>query len=111
MSNLTPMTLHDTVRQIRMQTTPPSDTDTQAHRYEETAGQYKLRSWHDGREISSAGPISEQPAWLRVIVDVGRIGSYMKRIPAPPPERIVWFDTDANGALISFTDFTGAPYV
>ena len=78
--------------------------DHKEYRYEERYGSYTLRCWCNGREVSYKGEMDTRPAWLTDIVNVAKVGGHMAIVKHPPPECIVWFETDANNKLESFKD-------
>ena len=76
------------------------------YRYEERGDEYNLRCWREGRETSWVGHISNRPEWLVSIINMAKIGGHMSIIKQPPPECIVWFETDANNNLESFKEMS-----
>lgn len=74
------------------------------YRYEERAGEYRLRCWVNGTENTAVGLIESQPAWLQAIVATSRVGGHMKYTNEPPPDCIVWFVTDAEHNLLRFLE-------
>lgn len=74
------------------------------YRYEERYGSYTLRCWCNGREVSYKGEMDTRPAWLTDIVNIAKVGGHMAIVKHPPPECIVWFETDASNKLESFKD-------
>lgn len=74
------------------------------YRYEERAGEYRLRCWVNGTEHTVVGLIESQPAWLQAIVATSRVGGHMKYTNEPPPDCIVWFVTDAEHNLLRFLE-------
>ena len=99
--------LADTIRQIGMEFGKLAKNleDLAEHRYEEYAGEYKLRTWYRGRERTQAGELGMRPEWLANIINVAIIGEHAKHAPEPPPNLIVWFRTNADDTLASFVDF------
>lgn len=76
------------------------------YRYEERFGQYLLKCWQDGNEVSWRGDSGEEPQWLKDILNVALVGGHLKRVSQPPPDAIVWFTTDLNNNLISFLELS-----
>jgi hypothetical protein len=74
------------------------------YRYEEKADEYFLKKWADGRETSSRGLLIDLPEWLVNIITIAKIGGHAKPIVQPPPNFIVWFNTDLDGNLIKFIE-------
>jgi len=102
--------LADSLRQMNMifSKVTKHHKDLAEHRYEEYAGEYKLRTWNNGHETSSEGLLETRPEWLVNIINISRIGAHAKQVSTPPPDIIVWFRTDSGGtALHSFVDFVG----
>lgn len=75
------------------------------HRYEETAGEYFLRSWTSKGEHSERGLLETRPDWLVSAVEVARVGGYIDHVPCPPPDYILWFYTDEKGNMAGPVDF------
>lgn len=88
--------------------TKSDPADLPEHRYEESAGEYKLRTWHNGRETTEAGMLHMRPEWLINVINIARIGDHAKLVHEPPPEIIVWFRTNPDTTLHSFVDFMNA---
>ena len=80
--------------------------DHQEYRYEERGDTYTLRCWCDGRETSAAGFKSERPEWLVNIINMAKVGGHMSSIKHPPPDCIVWFQTDPDNKLESFKEMS-----
>jgi len=76
------------------------------YRYESSAGEYRLKCWHDGKEHTDKGKVADQPEWLTSIVDVAKVAGHTKSPITPPPETILWFNTDANHTLTNFIELT-----
>lgn len=85
---------------------PPMGDDIYEFRYEAHGGEYKLKCWHDGREDTLHGAVTDQPEWLTGIVDVAKVAGNLKTTISPPPEAILWFHTDKNRTLIKFIELT-----
>lgn len=81
-------------------------TDEREYRYEERAGNYQLKCWHDGNETTDRGLLNQRPEWLVRIVDTAVLGGHLKRISQPPPDAVVWFTTDLNNNLNNFLELT-----
>lgn len=78
--------------------------DLREYRYECTDGSYRIKCWANGNEQSMQGLIHERPEWLVSIVDVARISGHLKCPISPPPQEILWFQTDRNNTLINFIE-------
>lgn len=72
------------------------------HRYEERGDRFTLQSWHKGHLETVRQRKDHAPSWLQRIVEVARVGGYIKKVESPPPDAILWFETDDNCELISF---------
>lgn len=112
MTNYNAIRMADSLRQMSFEWKTMSRTkqkthtdDLPEHRYEESVGEYKLRTWNNGRETTEAGLLHMRPEWLSTIINVARIGDHAKLVNEPPPEIIVWFRTNQDGTLHSFVDF------
>ena len=80
--------------------------DFKEYRYEERGDTYTLRCWCNGRETSSLGFKSDRPEWLVRIIDMAKVGGHMSLVRQPPPDCIVWFQTDANNNLEAFKEMS-----
>lgn len=49
------------------------------------------------------GPLGSQPDWLRLILDVAKVGGHLGTLPNGPPEVLIWFTMDHNYNLLEFT--------
>lgn len=86
--------------------------DSVDHRYEETAGTYRLTTWYYGAlhgTTNVTGLIEKRPSWLEDIVNVARIGGHIRDVAHSPPDQIVWFRTNPDHVLITFINFTDGP--
>jgi len=55
-----------------------------------------------GPALPSRGQHDTQPQWLRLILDVARVGGHIAPVPHPPPIMILWFVIDAACNLKRF---------
>jgi len=80
--------------------------DIYEHRYEERDGTYMLRTWGTPRARNSEKylPLADRPSWLVSIIDIARLGGHIILVPNPPPDVVLWFVTDKDGALIEFEE-------
>jgi hypothetical protein len=76
------------------------------YRYEERGDTFTLRCWCDGRETVTLGDKSARPDWLVRIIDIAKVGGHMSLVREPPPDCIVWFQTDANNNLQAFKEMS-----
>ena len=76
------------------------------YRYEQRGDTYLLRSWHQGNERTTRGPIETKPEWLTDILSTAQVGGHIRHIAEPPPEVILWFRTDEQHNLDSFIELT-----
>jgi hypothetical protein len=76
------------------------------YRYEERGDTYSLRCWCDGRETSTTGVIDDREDWLVRIIDIAKVGGHMSLVREPPPDCIVWFQTDADNNLQAFKEMS-----
>jgi hypothetical protein len=97
----------DAIRQIdNFYYKDPMNDELYEFRYESHYGEYKLKCWHDGKETTQHGAVDSQPEWLTGIVDVAKVAGHLKTPISPPPEVILWFNTDKNHTLINFIELT-----
>jgi hypothetical protein len=94
----------DRLRQMSLTLGYNKQDDMYECRYEERYGEYTLKTWRDGHEVSHRGYVDNLPEWLSVIRDVATVGGHLKRIAVPPPDNIVWFTTDDDKKLIDFVE-------
>lgn len=71
------------------------------HRYEETGGTYKLRTFETGNSMT--GRATSAPDWVRLIVTLAKLGNHVST-PPPPPDFIVWFTTDSKFNLTGYVN-------
>ena len=81
-------------------------TNEREYRYEERCGEYALKCWHAGNEVSWRGELDSRPDWLERILVTATVGGHLKRIHQPPPDAIVWFTTDLDNNLLTFLELT-----
>lgn len=81
-------------------------SDHREYRYEERGDTFTLRCWHEGRETATLGHESARPEWLVRIIDMAKVGGHMSIVRQPPPDCIVWFETDAENNLKSFKEMS-----
>jgi hypothetical protein len=74
------------------------------YRYEERSTEYALRCWCNGRETSSGGGLSTRPQWLVDIINLAKVGGHTAKVREPPPDCIVWFQTDTDNNLQAFKE-------
>lgn len=83
---------------------------TYQHRYTEGDGTFYHRSWRVAdtwmidAEVRS-GPIEDRPPWLTDIINVAKLSGNFMRPMHPPPDAIVWFETDEMYTLMRFQEF------
>jgi hypothetical protein len=81
-----------------------NDIDSREYRYESRDGTFKLKCWWNGKEDTLQGALYERPGWLVRVVDVARVAGHIKHPVSPPPEEIIWFQTDSNNTLTKFIE-------
>jgi hypothetical protein len=96
----------DSYRQWRNKWQHMTTPNEREYRYEERAGEYALKCWHEGNEASWRGELDSRPEWLNRILTTATVGGHLKRISQPPPDAIVWFTTDLNNNLLTFLELT-----
>lgn len=74
-----------------------------SHRYMERGNEYEIRTYKKSVETVGHGKLGEEPEWLKRILDVAYLGDHIQRVPNPPPDKIMWFITDPDLNLVSFT--------
>lgn len=94
--------IHNTIYAMDKQ---PVKTATTEHRYEQNGHSHMLRSWKDGRETArSWHSVAAMPGWITRILDIAKVGGHLTPVKFPPPSAILWFYTDDDNNLVSFTD-------
>lgn len=104
---LTPMGNADCLRQFKLtmggQIHLMKENETE-YRYEQTAGTYRLQSWHHGVQKQIIDEVVNRPAWLTEIVTVAAVGGAAHRPTASPPDVLIWFRADDEHNLVEFVD-------
>lgn len=67
-------------------------------------GSFLLQGWGDERIPDIRGKEGEEPPWFRKVLDVARLGNHVQHVPSPPPNTILWVDTDEQRNLLQFPD-------
>lgn len=59
--------------------------------------------YNNGNNTQSQGWIGGQPAWLRLILDVAKVGGHLQPLRDGPPDVILWFKIDSDNNLLEIT--------
>lgn len=73
-------------------------------RYAEYAGAGNYTIWHGDKIESRYIEMENLPDWLKVIVDVARVGGHIIDVKQPPPNSTFWFEIDKDMQLVRFVD-------
>ena len=60
-------------------------------------------TYANGDTSRNDGELGKQPAWLRPILDVAKVGGHMKPMRDGPPDHILWFTIDKDFNLLEIT--------
>lgn len=81
------------------------DDNTRTHRYEQTGMACRLQSWGpSGAHTHDVTRANQLPEWARTIIDVARVGGNMPPCGHPPPDYILWFETDTDNHFIRYVN-------
>ena len=73
-------------------------------RYQETGNRWQMAIYsYDNSNSRNEGRLGDQPAWLRLILDVAKVGGHLTRMRDGPPDRLLWFTIDSNNNLLEIT--------
>ena len=73
-------------------------------RYQETGNRWQMAIYsYDNSNSRNEGRLGDQPAWLRLILDVAKVGGHLTRMRDGPPDRLLWFTIDSNNNLMEIT--------
>ena len=78
--------------------------DDREFRYQERGSEWMLSIYSYGNPTrQTEGRLGQQPAWLRLILDVAKIGGHMKPLSEGPPDLLLWAKIDSNNKLLEIT--------
>ena len=87
------------------------NTDVISHRLDFFGDQWRLRSFWPDREVGTVETrsqgvltLGDMPEWLVNIVSMAKAGGYIIKFDEPPPDALMWFETDRDMHLIRFTN-------
>lgn len=66
--------------------------------------------WYDDKLETRYMPEAHKPPWLETVVNVAKLGGYMKYTDAHPPTSYFWCEVDAGREILQFID-TSKPHV
>ena len=74
-------------------------------RYQEHGGMWSTITYTTDANGSSRndGHLGYQPAWLRLILDVAKVGGHLKPLRDGPPDTLLWFKMDSDNNLLEIT--------
>lgn len=78
------------------------EAPSKQYRYEERGDVFRLQRWIGDTDTTITGYLGTQPAWLKDIIAVAKVGGLWTTVQYPPPSAILWFDTDEDNTLIKF---------
>ncbi|CAB4123538.1 hypothetical protein UFOVP48_26 [uncultured Caudovirales phage] len=73
-------------------------------RYQEAGDEWMMSIYDYGKPTEqSEGRLGNQPAWLQLIIDIAKVGGYMKPLPDGPPDLLLWAKIDDDNKLLEIT--------
>ena len=73
-------------------------------RYQESGDEWMMSIYSYGKPTEQTeGRLGQQPAWLRLILDVARVGGHMPRMRDGPPDYLLWAKIDDDNKLLEIT--------
>lgn len=72
-------------------------------RYQEDGDKWSAITYTARGNSRNDGEMGEQPAWLRLILDVAKMGGHMTRLRDGPPDHLLWFKIDKDNNLLEIT--------
>jgi hypothetical protein len=75
-------------------------------RYQEAGDEWQMSiySYSYGNPTEQTeGRLGQQPAWLRLILDVAKVGGHMPPMRDGPPDVILWAKIDSDNNLLEIT--------
>jgi len=73
-------------------------------RYQEDGDMWSAITYTtDNSNSRNEGRLGDQPAWLRLILDVAKVGGHLTRMRDGPPDRLLWFTIDSDNNLLEIT--------
>lgn len=87
------------------------NTDVISHRLDFFGDQWRLRSFRTDTTVGMVETrtqgvltLDDMPEWLTDIVSMAKAGGYTIKFYEPPPDALMWFETDRDMHLIRFTN-------
>jgi hypothetical protein len=71
-------------------------------RYEENGGEFMLTTWSGNKKTHITRPVEHMAQWLKDVLAVATVGGHIAMTHNPPPEKLLYFDTDDKYNLIDF---------
>ncbi len=76
---------------------------TSEFRYERRGDRFTLKGFDAACKVKSQeGRVHSTPAWLTDIINIAKLGGAMGVVKHPPPDEILWFRLDREGAFTGF---------
>lgn len=71
-------------------------------RYEESNGEFMLTKWRGTKKTHISRPVEHMAQWLKDVLAVATVGGHISVTQHPPPEKLLYFDTDDQYNLTGF---------
>ena len=79
-------------------------SDDREFRYQEAGGEWMMSIYSYGNPTEQTeGRLGQQPAWLRLILDVAKVGGHFHPMRDGPPDRLLWAKIDDDNTLLEIT--------
>ena len=73
-------------------------------RYQEAGDEWMMSIYSYGNPTEQTeGRLGQQPAWLRLILDVAKVGGHMPPMRDGPPDHLLWAKIDDDNNLLEIT--------
>jgi len=73
-------------------------------RYQEAGDEWRMSIYDDNNPTEhSEGRLGQHPAWLRLILDIAKVGGHMPPMRDGPPDRLLWAKIDDDNNLLEIT--------
>ena len=78
--------------------------DRREFRYQEAGDEWHMSVYDYGKPTEQTdGRLGQQPAWLRLILDIAKVGGHFDPIRDGPPDRLLWAKIDDDNNLLEIT--------
>jgi hypothetical protein len=75
-------------------------------RYTETGACCSYQAWSEGAVAQRFMMDEQVPDWLRLLVNIGKMGDHMQVSKESPPTKVLWIEMDKSQQLVRFVQHT-----